>query len=183
MFPTKGNRPASAGSGFTLVELMVGMSLSLTIIAVTLAAWIFVGRNFTRMANTQYLEAHTRSAFTLFSTDVGSTTKVSTATATSLALTVPAGSVSYAYSSANGTLTRTDTSGTATVLISDLTSFSFNYFNTTGTTAIASPSTASVKKIEMSFTSKLGNSSDNLKQSVYSTVSSRVALSNRPLLQ
>jgi Tfp pilus assembly protein PilW len=183
MFPTKGNRPASAGKGFTLVELMVGMSLSFVIIAVTLAVFTFVGRNLTRMANTQYLEAHARSAFTLFANDVSTATQVTTATASNLTLVVPSGSVSYAYSSANGTLSRTDTSNNTTVLISDLTAFSFNYFNTTGTTSITNPSNVSVKKIEMSFSSSLGNSADNLMKSTYSTVSPRVALSNRPLLQ
>jgi Tfp pilus assembly protein PilW len=175
---------ATTDSGYTLVELMIGMSLWIIVITVTLVAWMFIGRNFRRMQNSQYLEAHARSTFQIFGNDVSTATKVTAATATGLTLTVPAGSVSYTYSSANGTLTRTDTTGTNTVLISDLTAFSFNYFSTTGTTAISSPSMPSIKKIELAFSSQISNASDkDQKVSTYSTISPRVALSNLPLLQ
>jgi Tfp pilus assembly protein PilW len=183
-FPISASRSVPSDPGYTLVELMIGMSLWIIVITVTLVAWMFIGRNFTRMQNSQYLEAHARSTFQLFNNDVSTATKVTAATSTSLSLTVPSGTVSYSYSSANGTLTRTDTSGNQTVLISDLTAFSFNYFNTTGTTAISNPNSASIKRIELTFSSSITNSSDkDQKASTYSTVSPRVALSNLPLLQ
>lgn len=187
MFPIKGNRPASAGSGFTLVELMVGMSLSFVIIAVTLAAYTFVGRNFTRMANTQSLEASSRRAFSIFIKDIGTATQVSSATPTQLVLTLPTKTVTYLYSS--GTLTRTPSAVTApedsnTTLVTHIDTtatspFHFNYFDTSGNSITG---VASIKAIELTFSSALANNADNLKKSSFTAVSPRVALSNRSLL-
>jgi hypothetical protein len=193
---TRDNRRISAGGGFTLVELMVGMSLSFIMIAVTLAAYTFVGRNLTRMANMQALEATSRRAFYIFSKDVSTATQVSSASTSQLVLTLPTKTVTYNY--ASGVLTRftsvvvspedvltTDTTNVRANLLTRIdtsatTPFRFNYLNTSGTSITAVPS---IKAIEFVFTSALTNNSDNLQKSSYAAVSPRVVLSNRPLLQ
>jgi hypothetical protein len=180
---------------------MVGMSLSFIMIAVTLAAYTFVGRNLTRMANMQALEATSRRAFYLFSKDVSTATQVSTASTSQLVLTLPTKTVYYTYTSGVltrftspvvypqedvllGTLPTDPTYARANLLTkidtSATTPFRFNYFNTSGTSITAVPS---IKAIEFVFTSALTNNSDNLQKSSYAAVSPRVVLSNRPLLQ
>jgi hypothetical protein len=208
MFPIKGNnRPVSAGAGFSLLELMVGLSLAFTIMVATLAAYAFIGRNFTRMANTQRVEALSRRAFAQLGKDVHAATQITSALATSLELKFSSGkTVTYTYAVPSGTeynrgvLTRTaspvsDPDDYSTVLLTNIdttvhttqntqTSLQFNYFDTSG-----NPTTtlASIKEVELTFfsayTTDKKNSTDNLKKSAYAAVSSRVALSNRIFLQ
>jgi type II secretory pathway pseudopilin PulG len=189
MYPIKDNRrPALSASGFTLVELMVAMSVTFIIIAVTLAAYTFVGRNLTRMANTQRLESASRRAFSIFSKDISTASLVTSASTTQLALTLPTKTVTYVYS--GGTLTRTASPVTSpedgnTTLLTNIDTtatspFRFNYFDTSGN---AITGVASIKEIELTFCSVLNNSADNLKKSSFAAVSPRVALSNRSLLQ
>ena len=42
--------------GFTLVEMMVGMSCSLIVICAVLSTYTFLGRNLTRMTHAQQLQ-------------------------------------------------------------------------------------------------------------------------------
>ena len=201
MFPIRGNtRPVSSGAGFTLLELMIGISLSFTIVVVTLAAYTYIGRNFTRMSNTQRLEALSRRAFVLLGKDVRTATQISSASTTQLVLTLPTKTVTYTYTVPTGTiynrgiLTRSaspviDPEDYSTTLLTniDTTATSplrFNYFDSSGN---ATTTTASVKEIELAFssayTSDIKSTKDNLKKSSYTAVSSRVALSNRSFLQ
>jgi Tfp pilus assembly protein PilW len=203
MFPTKGNtRPVSTGAGFTLLELMVGVSLSFTIVAATLAAYTYIGRNFTRMSNTQRLEALSRRAFTVLSKDVRQATQIDSANSstTQLTLVLPTKTVSYTYTMANGTeynrgmLVRSaspavDPEDYSTTLLTGIDTtvtspLQFKYFDTSGN---STTTMASAKEIELTFvsayTSAKQGSTDNLKKSTYSAVSSRVALSNRSFLQ
>jgi len=189
MFPTKSNRPAATGSGFTLVELMVAMSLSFVVIAVTLAAYTFVGRNLTRMANMQSLEATSRRAFFILKKDVSTATQITSASATQLVLTLPTATASVTYSYSNGNLTRTpsvvsapEDSNTSLLTKIDTTAtspFAFNYFDSAGNSVTG---VASIKAVELTFTSALTNSKDNLKRTRYTAVSPRVVLGNRSLL-
>lgn len=176
------------------------MSIGFTVVVMTLAAYTYVGRNFARMSNTQRLEALSRRTFTLLSKDVRRATQISSASTTQLVLTLPTKTVTYTYTVPAGTvynrgiLTRSaspvvDPEDYSTTLLTniDTTATSplrFNYFDTSGN---ATTTTASVKEIELAFssayTSDIKTSADNLKKSSYTAVSSRVALSNRSFLQ
>lgn len=183
MSPTNDHRQAAAFRGFTLTELLVGMSISGVIFAGILAAYTFLGRNLTRLVNSQHLEAATRRTFYVFNQDASAATQVTTATDTQVVLVIPSGAstktVTYSYNSTFGTLTRTDATG-STTLLSNLTKFDLNYFNKAGN-AITS-STVSVKEIELTFSSALGTSASGT-QSQYTAVSPRLILRNKALLQ
>ena len=172
-----------ARRGFTLVEILVASSLAAILMASVLTAYLFLGRNLTRLVNFQNQEVESRAALRYFTTDVGAGIRLTTATAAVLALTKPAASgttaVTYTYSAAAGTLVRTGVEGTRT-LLSDLTSFEFFYFNEGGTETSGSPQ--SVKAVEFVYTAAKGTAASGT-QAAYKTVSPRVVLRNKPVLE
>ncbi len=172
-----------------MVELMVAMSVTFVIIAVTLAAYTFIARNFTRMANTQRLEADGRRSFAMLNKDILTATQISSATTTQLVLSFPSKTVTYSY--ASGTLKRvasaavapedvTDTNSVRAKILTNLTACNFYYFDTSGN---AITTLASIKEVELMFSSSLSNAADNLKTATYTAVSPRFSLSNRSYLQ
>ena len=181
MSPIKGHKTnRGASRGFTLVELMIAMSLSAVVFAAILSAYVFIGRNLTRLANLEQQEGQCRRLLNTFAKDVGMAMRVTTASDTQLTLTVPTASstapVVYNYS--NGTLTRTDATG-ATTLLTGVTAFDFNYYNRAGT---ASTSSLSIKQVVLSYTSAVGSPANGT-QARYAMVSPRLVLRNTPLLQ
>jgi prepilin-type N-terminal cleavage/methylation domain-containing protein len=174
---------APACRGFTLVELLVATSLSAIVFAGVLSAYLFIGRNLTRLVNFQQQEVESRRTLRYLTEDVSAATVLTTATASRLDLTKPASggstAISYVYSPGDQTLTRTDPSGTRT-LLTGLTDFSLLYYNRTGM-AIAS-SLLSVKSIELSFSSTAGSAASGTLAS-YSTVSPRIVMRNKPVLE
>jgi prepilin-type N-terminal cleavage/methylation domain-containing protein len=186
-------------AGFTLVELMVGVTLSAIIFAGILGGFTFLGRNLTRLVNSQEQEAKSRRAFYLLGQDISAATKVeSTATDSSIQLTVQGrGTVRYAYDPLALTFSRTApvSSGAnasiTTVLLTNLSALNFKYYNQAGnllalTTAddvdLAKSGIQSVKEIELSFASAVGNAPSGTR-SVFAGKSPRFVLRNRPLLQ
>lgn len=96
-------RPHSR-SGFTLVELLVGMTLALVVMTGVLATFTFLGRNLNRLANQQKLESEARRALAYFAQDVRMASGLSSPGDTQLELAVPAGTATrkiiYYYNSA-----------------------------------------------------------------------------------
>lgn len=178
------HRAAGRGAGFTLVEIMVSMSLAFIVIAAILSAYLFLGRNLTRMVNLQQQEVKSRRALQMFTTDVSSAIQFTTATDTQIVLSVQTASapatVTYTYTAGaanTGTLTRTDAAGTLT-LLTGLATLDFNFYTESN---VSTTSLASVKSAEFSFTSVLGTAASGT-QASYATVSSRVLLRNKPAL-
>ena len=91
--------PEPVERGFTLVELLVGMSLSLMVMTAVLTTYVTLGRNFTRSlglssANQPNLETQARRTLATFAQDVRMASGIPstfTPTATSLTLTLPTG--------------------------------------------------------------------------------------------
>jgi hypothetical protein len=165
------------------VEILVATSVSAIIFAGILTAYLFVGRNLTRLVNLQHQEVESRRALRYVTQDVSSAIALTSATTSLLALTKPTSSgtasVSYSYSSGSGTLSRTDSAGTQTIL-TGLTSFSITYYNEGGTAISSSPQ--SVKSVEMAFTATAGSSGSGT-LARYTTVSPRVILRNKQILE
>lgn len=163
---------------------MVGMALAFIVMAGILAAYLFLGRNLTRMMNLQQQEVRNRRALQLFTADVSSAIQFTTASDTQIVLSVqtsgtPA-TVTYTYTAgtgSTGTLTRTDSAGTAT-LLTGLASFDFNFYTESNTATTSLPS---IKSAEFTYTSTLGSAASGTLAS-YTTVSSRVLLRNKPAL-
>jgi hypothetical protein len=162
---------------------MVAVGLCAIVFAGIMSAYLFVGRNMTRLINFQQQEVQSRRALRQFTQDLSSAIQLTTATSTQIALTKPTATgttaVSYAYSSGAGTLARTDTAGTQTIL-SGVTSFALSYFNESGSSVASG--TQSIKAVEFTYTSRAGSSASGTMASS-TMVSPRVLLRNKPALQ
>jgi hypothetical protein len=164
--------------------VIVAVGLSAIIFAGILSGYTFLARNFTRLLNSQGQDTKSRKALYVFSQDISKAVQVATATDTHLTLLLPGTggsttSVSYSYSASAGTLTRTDTSGSV-ALLTNLTNLDFNYFNKAGSAVTSGP--LSVKEVEVTFSTALGNSASGT-QSRATSVSPRLVLRNKSLLQ
>jgi prepilin-type N-terminal cleavage/methylation domain-containing protein len=160
----RSNRPGrKPAAGFTLLEVMVSTLIFGTVSIAVMGAFVFLGENMTRVMYTQQLQENSRRAFYLFNQDASKATKITTATDSTVILTLPSTTVKYAYDSSAQTVTRSqpsDGSGTVSIVLKNLTSFDFNYFNSAGT-AITVPQSASssykpIKSVQFSFISSLG---------------------------
>jgi prepilin-type N-terminal cleavage/methylation domain-containing protein len=98
-------------AGFTLVELLVGVTLSAAVMAAVLSSYIFIGRNLTRISNQQALEVDARRTLAYFNEDVRMAIGLSGApSVTSVTLEIPTATnsklVTYTYDSTNQNLLR-----------------------------------------------------------------------------
>ncbi len=200
-----GNRshptPPRAGA-FSLVELMVAMSIAMIIIAAVLSSFTFLGRNLIRYSNQQQLEAQSRRALQMFSRDVQIALDVPAYSSTQLSLTVPkldaAGNavldgsgnvvtktVAYTFDASQGTLIRVDPdfhSGAPFTLLTGInlpagTSF-FSYLDQQ---AIPATNRLSIKQIDVNYVAFLGIASAGT-QSRYTEASARFILRNKHLV-
>lgn len=94
-----GTRP---GNGFTLVEVMIGVTLSTLVLAGVLSAFLLIGRTAYRSSNYSELEAQTRRSLQIFGNDVRESSNIHWNSAQSITLSVvTAGNIStqvtYAY--------------------------------------------------------------------------------------
>ena len=85
---------SSRHAGFTLSELMIGVSLSLIVMTAVLASYVFVARTYARTvafgsANQPTLEAQGRRTLAYFAQDVQLSSALGNPTASSVTLTVP----------------------------------------------------------------------------------------------
>jgi len=149
-------------SGFTLVELVIGMTLSLMVMGAVLSSYVFLGRNFTRSlgltsANEPTLEEQGRRTLSALSRDIQTAVDVSTTgiapdllpNASVMTLILPSNTekrrITYYYNSSNtevyfstypiasNCLVRIDQSrGTSEILHAHLLSFYFRYFDSSG---------------------------------------------------
>jgi len=93
-------------AGFTLVELLVGATLSAAVMAGVLSSYIYIGRNLARLANQQTLETEGRRTLANFSRDVrmaSELTDTANLSATRVSFTLPVANgtqtVTYYYNS------------------------------------------------------------------------------------
>jgi type II secretory pathway pseudopilin PulG len=141
---TKRNRRG----GFTLVEILIGASISSFLMVGVLSTFLLMGRTSANLINYTRLETNARKALEKFSSEVHQAYAVGTGySATSVTLSLPdntsdrvpanptangAYSVTYAYDSVNNRLTRAVNGGTAETFIDDVYQISgtpiFNYY-------------------------------------------------------
>ena len=189
-------------AAFTLVEVIIGMSLALMIMTAVLTTYVTLGRNFTRSlgitsANQPSLASQARRTVADFIQDVRMASGIfGTPTVSSVTLILPAGSgtmtVAYSYDSAAGTLTRTPSTGAAQILHSRLLTCYFRYYDTSSnpydsgsspyTTTFSTSSSSGIKQLALTFTSQAGSSTNGTLTQVYQTDSPRMLLRNKALL-
>lgn len=189
------------------------MSLGLVVMIAVISSYLFLARNFTRLANQQTVEAQSRRLLGTFAQDVRNASSLTSASPSALTLTIPAAgapadtNVSYTYYPSATTvggvsipaesLVRQSpaTSGPPHVLLGNLVSLSFGaspylygfkYYDSAGA-EIPAPISAvdlrSVKHISVSFLAAAGNASNGTKTANFHGNSPRLALRNKPLLQ
>src|SRR5258708_7184805 len=79
----------SSASGFTLAEILIASSLMLFLSLGVITAYLFLGRNFTRLASTQQQDVKARRALFQFAQDVGKAISFTSTTTSNLTFTTP----------------------------------------------------------------------------------------------
>ena len=194
----------SASKGFTLVELLVGMTLALMVMTAVLSSYVFLGKNFTRTlgissANQPPLEAQGRRAVAYFTQDVRAATgRTGTVSASEVTLILPTSSgtknITYYYNNGGATtvysvpvlansLTRIDRStSTGLTLQTDLLTCTINYFDSLGYPYTSYVNyLAGIKVLSLTFTAQTGSSINGTLTQVYEMSSAPLLLRNTPL--
>ena len=191
--PAKPAATRRRATAFTLVELLIGLTLAATMMLAVISSYVYLGRNFTRSlgltaANQPTIENQSRQTLALFGQDMRMAMDISgTPSASSLTLILPTASgttsVAYSFNSVAGTLTRTPAGGTSRTLHSGLLTFSFKYYDannnlyTTYTNYLSG-----IKQIQITFTAQAGSSTNGTLTQIYRCDSARQILRNRQLL-
>jgi Tfp pilus assembly protein PilW len=201
---TKGHSGnAQRGRGFTLLEVMMGTMITSFVFAGVLSAYIFLGRGLARQVNAEGLESRTRLALYYFTKDVSSAASITAqnpgtqTTGNQMTLSIPLATVPVTYKTVtykcdwsggatSGILERQVGSGAYLVLLTDLTSFSMQYFDST-TNSITAPASApstpqnNIKQVCMTYTSGAGYAPSG-DRSQFTVASPLVVLKNKGLL-
>jgi len=170
---------------------MIAAGLSVIVFAAIFSAYIYMARNLTRIANFQQQQVQNRRVLYVMAKDVNEAVQVTDTpppTSTFLGLRLPprppssdATFLTYTYNAGTHTLSRqivTGTSSTNEVLLSNLTGFSFVYFDESG---VISPPLAFIKQVQFTYSSAVGDR-PNGTQSGDSVASSRMVLRSKPPL-
>lgn len=142
-----------ARRGFSLVELLISLTLVMLLTLALLTSYLFIARGDRSLQNYGEMNAQARRLLELFGQDLRAATDVTNFTANSLAITIPANiaatstqDVVWDYNSVDRTITRQDNHGTVT-LARDVHTFSFYYAN--GNNA-PTTSLVEVKQVQLS---------------------------------
>lgn len=190
-------------AGFTIGELLVGVSLSLIVMTGVLSSYVFVARSYNRtigfgMANQPTLEAQGRRTLAWWAQDVQMTSAVTGVSASEVTLTVPRSdggtkNVTYYYNSSGSavsvysvtvpatSLARIDrNTNSCLTLHSSLLTCVFTYYD-----AIGNPYTTytnflpGIKQVSLTFTAQAGSSVNSTLTQVYKSASPRLLLRNK----
>jgi prepilin-type N-terminal cleavage/methylation domain-containing protein len=112
--------------GFTLVEMMVGVSIGCLLLAALATLYVFSMRSFAAMANYSELNQSSRYASDIISRDIRSCAKVISQTPNQLVLDEPGGPTTFIYDASAGTLTRSQ-AGQTRLLLSGIDPLSFSW--------------------------------------------------------
>src|SRR5688572_666610 len=179
--------------GFTLVELLIAFTLSMVAMAALLSCFVFLARNFTRLANFRALEQQSRVAQTYLQEDLGAAIVVKASpapTATTLALQLPGGNVTYTYDATNRRLRRQADFGAVQdrYLLSGpgcrCATFAFNYFTASGgspASQLAPTANAplSIQQVQVKFTLETPATENSQTRVNYASGTARLHLRNK----
>ncbi|MFP4540235.1 MAG: type II secretion system protein J [Opitutales bacterium] len=134
-FPTpSARRLRTARAGFTLVEILIAMTLSALALTVTASGLLALGKGSESLLNYSEMNTESRAALELLGRHLRSTQDVSAASATGFVITRldSAGQpqdLRYNYEADKGTLTVTDlATGDAEILLRDVSSLTLAYY-------------------------------------------------------
>lgn len=142
---------------FTLVEIMIGATLSSFVLLAILTTFLFMGRSGANLRNYSDMESQARRSLEVFAEDVRQASAISWPNSTAVILTVNSAAVNYFYDSSAGIFYRRTPTATQ-IMISGITtgSFSFKSYNVAGTemplatAANLTAATSSTKQLQIS---------------------------------
>ena len=196
--------------GFTLVELLIGATLSAAVMAAVFSSYLYLGRSLARLANQQTLETEARRALGHFAQDVEQATEIDTSVtlnASRVSLKVPAATgtntVTYYHNSGssdtavtiNGTsvtmvanaLTRCVYNGTTVssqTLLRNITSLSLSFYDSSGNKYTNyTDYLPGIKQLGLEFSTQTGSAPNGTRTPVHQVASGRLILRNRSFLQ
>lgn len=115
--------------GFTFVELLISLTLSLVVLAAVLSTFLFLAQGGMRMAFHRDMEAQSRFVMQQFGRDARQATQAAWTGSAMLTLTVDGINVTYAYNAAAGTLSRAVPGRAAQVVARGITAFAFRAYD------------------------------------------------------
>jgi len=189
-------RSTTPNRGFTLVELLVSMSIGSIVMLAVFSTYIFLGRNLTRLSYRSTLETQSRKILTTFATDIRNAKSITNPSTSTLTLKMTDGAtVIYNYSA--NKLTRNPNGSGAIELNYDIINlqvpvtmpnFSFRYYTTANNTPTYQATTTivpmSIKQIAINYTLQAGTAAIQGQQGTltsYTAASGRMLLLNRQL--
>lgn len=125
--------PRKGKHGFTLIELMIVLSISSMIILMGVSSIVFITKNSASLSNYINMNQEGRVALEIISRDIRMSMDVNTATETQMELEVygqggATDTVIYTYAADNKTVYRT-INGDQSALLEDVEDFNFNFYN------------------------------------------------------
>jgi Tfp pilus assembly protein PilW len=148
---------------FTLVELMIGASLSSFILAGVLSTFLFLGRSGANVQNYNDMEAQARNALEYFAEDTRQASGVTWgANSNTVSLTVGLNTITYQYNptvrrfARQEVVTATGVIRSTRVLVTGITTFAFSAYNISGnslplaTAANLTAANGSTKQLQIS---------------------------------
>lgn len=179
-------RDRTGTRGFTLVEVMIGATLSSFILVAVMSSFLFLGRSGANIQNYNDMESEARTALELFAEDTRQASSIAWTSATEVTLTVTGNSIIYAYDASTKEFQRTvvvaGTPNTRT-LVSGITSFTFNAYSITGvdlpltTAAELATATKSTKQLQISL--EAARSTQTVVDATNTVLSARFILRNK----
>jgi type II secretory pathway pseudopilin PulG len=140
-------------AGFSLVELMISLTLVMLLTLALLTSYVFIARGDRSLQNYGDMNAQARKLLERLGEDLRAATDVTNFTEATLTLTVPTNvtgtttqDVTWEYDSVAGTVTREDSSGTTT-LARDVNTFGLYYANGNN---VETTSLVEVKQVQLS---------------------------------
>lgn len=140
-------------AGFSLVELLISLSLIMMLTLALLTSYVFILRGDQSLTNYAGMNAQARQMLEILGSDLRTATDVTNFTASSLTISVPTTAaattthdVVWEYDAGAGTFSRQDSSGTK-VYARDVSTFSFLYYNGNN---VATTSLVEVKQVQVS---------------------------------
>ncbi len=179
------NRGVTSNRGFTLVELLVSMSLGLIVMLAVFSTYAYLGRNLTRLSYRSVLETQSRKFLVAFASDIRNAKNVISATSTTLALNVyndsdfrgpkPLMKVEYKFDGTSLTSVTSNPNGTTPItvlfnyplntnsvdVLTVIPSFSFLYYTSSGGNPVSQFNASvitplSVKQVAVNFNLQAG---------------------------